>query len=46
MIKSNPRVGPGVYSVDTSLENPLIIKNTISKGSYFIYERGKIAKKY
>jgi hypothetical protein len=46
VVKSNERVGPGLYSVDTSLEAPLVIKNNLSKGSYFIYERGKISKKY
>jgi len=38
----NPIVGPGRYTQENSLDKPLIIKNTSTRGSYFIYREGKI----
>lgn len=34
-VEVNEEVGPGKYNLDTSLAAPTIIKNNISKGTYF-----------
>jgi len=39
-------VGPGLYTVENSLENPVVIKNSVGNGSYFMYWQGKISKWY